>query len=202
MENNTQVNLQRLRVNRGLKVKDVASDLKISPSLISRIENGDIDITPKTAKLLSDYYGVEVKPMRRVKKFVEGSQKKITKKSVEAPLKQRLAEIKSEKNETIQSLKQEIAELKEQSKAEYQTLKKEKAVVDRKYNLLRKKYINLLATLSDFACEVGNKFTKSLVDIDKIGDENSPVIEENVEDELPLETDDVEVITDENPTIE
>jgi len=201
MENNN-INLQKLRVNRGLKVKDVARALDISPSLISRIENGDIDITPRTAKLLSDYYGVEVKPMRRVKKYVEGSSKKITKKAVEAPLKQRLAEIKSEKNETIQSLKQEIAELKEQSKTEYQTLKKEKAVVDRKYNLLRKKYINLLATLSDFACEVGNKFTKSLVDIDKIGDENTPIIEENVEDELSLETENVETVTDENPTIE
>jgi len=201
MENNN-INLQKLRVNRGLKVKDVARALDISPSLISRIENGDIDITPRTAKLLSDYYGVEVKPMRRVKKYVEGSSKKITKKAVEAPLKQRLAEIKSEKNETIQSLKQEIAELKEQSKTEYQTLKKEKAVVDRKYNLLRKKYINLLATLSDFACEVGNKFTKSLVDIDKIGDENTPITEENVEDELSLETENVETVTDENPTIE
>jgi len=201
MENNN-INLQKLRVNRGLKVKDVARALDISPSLISRIENGDIDITPRTAKLLSDYYGVEVKPMRRVKKYVEGSSKKITKKAVEAPLKQRLAEIKSEKNETIQSLKQEIAELKEQSKTEYQTLKNEKAVVDRKYNLLRKKYINLLATLSDFACEVGNKFTKSLVDIDKIGDENTPIIEENVEDELSLETENVETVTDENPTIE
>lgn len=53
--------LKDLRNQKGLTLQQVSTDLKISPSLLSKLENGIVHMSLKYRSLLENYYGVSFK---------------------------------------------------------------------------------------------------------------------------------------------
>lgn len=58
--------LKELRESNNKTLKEVALETKLCYSLISKIENGTSSISKKTAQILSDYYGVVIKPQKMI----------------------------------------------------------------------------------------------------------------------------------------
>lgn len=55
------VYLKDLRNQKDLTLQQVSDDLKISPSLLSKLENGIVHMSSKYRSLLENYYGVSFK---------------------------------------------------------------------------------------------------------------------------------------------
>lgn len=53
------VNIRNLAESRGLKMADIARITSISESMLSRIANGERNVTPHTAKQLAPTLGVD-----------------------------------------------------------------------------------------------------------------------------------------------
>jgi len=53
-------NIQQWRMKRGLSVKDVQRHAKIAPSMLERVESGDLDPTASTLSAIADAIGIPV----------------------------------------------------------------------------------------------------------------------------------------------
>lgn len=51
--------LRRLRAERGKSVREVARDVGVTPSYLSRVERGEKSLSPQVRGRLSDYYADE-----------------------------------------------------------------------------------------------------------------------------------------------
>lgn len=54
--------LKHLRESRGLTLVTVANEIGLSASMISKLENGKITITPNTAKKINKFYNINIVP--------------------------------------------------------------------------------------------------------------------------------------------
>jgi transcriptional regulator with XRE-family HTH domain len=52
--------IQQWRMKRGLSVKDVERQAKIAPSMLERVESGDLDPTASTLSAIADAFGIPV----------------------------------------------------------------------------------------------------------------------------------------------
>ena len=95
--------LRKLRTLRGLTLSDLSCETGLSIALISKVERGKTTLSPDTAKILSDYYMVQVKPSRLIMSFSNEIEKK------EPHYKAENSILKKE----IKELKKEIADLQE-----------------------------------------------------------------------------------------
>ena len=57
-------NLINLRNNYNLTLKEVSNATGLSISMLSKLENGKIAMSPKSAKILSNFYNIELTPSR------------------------------------------------------------------------------------------------------------------------------------------
>lgn len=62
------MNLRQLRNSRGLQRKFVVSKLNISGKHLNDIEAGRVNLTDKVAAKLSNFYGVNVKEIKKMYK--------------------------------------------------------------------------------------------------------------------------------------
>ena len=101
--------LRKLREMRGLTLGGLSKETGLSVALISKVERGRTTLSPDVAKVLSDYYGVSVKPSRLIVTFSNEIEKKEPQYKIEN---------RNLKNEN-KMLKLEIKELKEKINAIY-----------------------------------------------------------------------------------
>jgi transcriptional regulator with XRE-family HTH domain len=52
--------IQQWRMKRGLSVKDVETRAKMAPSMLDRVESGDLDPTASTLSAIADAFGIPV----------------------------------------------------------------------------------------------------------------------------------------------
>lgn len=62
--------LKHLRESRGLTLVSVANEIGLSASMISKLENGKITITPNTARKINNFYNINIVP-KTAKFFLE-----------------------------------------------------------------------------------------------------------------------------------
>lgn len=108
--------LRTLRKKQKITLEELSSITGLSQSHLNRAELGQINISEKTAKILSDYYGVEIKPTNdvssRISSIIQNAYKrerKITKK-FEEQIDVLNKTIKS-KDKEIKHLNQKLANL-------------------------------------------------------------------------------------------
>ena len=68
--------LRRLRLDRNETLIQCSEAMHIAPSTLSKIETGQMSITPYMAKKISNYYRVTIKPVKVIKRFAEYDTKK------------------------------------------------------------------------------------------------------------------------------
>ena len=61
--------LRKLRTMYKLTLTDVSNDTGLSIALLSKVERWQVTVSVETAKVLSDYYGVKIKPARIIISF-------------------------------------------------------------------------------------------------------------------------------------
>lgn len=65
----TDLTLRELRKSRGLNIAQASKLIGVSISLISKLERGQTSLSKKKAKLIGDFYGVELEPRKMVASF-------------------------------------------------------------------------------------------------------------------------------------
>lgn len=101
--------LRQLRTMHKLTLTDVSNDTGLSIALLSKVERGQVTVSVETAKALSDYYGVKVKPARIIISFTTEPKTLAPQYKIEnSNLKKENKELKKE----IALLKQELQKIK------------------------------------------------------------------------------------------
>ena len=69
--------IRKLRLDRGIRLRDMAKDLDISPAYLSAMETGHKDITQSLADKVSSVYNLSIEQSKELKKSIMLSKQKI-----------------------------------------------------------------------------------------------------------------------------